>query len=156
MNFVQRIEKWGDTHHPKWIDFIRIALGAILVLKGVQYINNMTALADMMNKARFINMFSVGMISHYVIFAHLIGGALVLCGLLTRLACLVQIPILLGAVIFVNSAGGLLQVQSELWFSVLILILLIFFAVEGSGPISIDEWMRKNSDERPHNRNWGQ
>ena len=74
MNFVQRIEKWGDSHHPKWIDFIRIALGAILVLKGVQYINNMTALADMMNKARFINMFSVGMISHYVIFAHLMEG----------------------------------------------------------------------------------
>ena len=156
MNFVQRIEKWGDAHHPKWIDFIRIALGAILVLKGVQYINNMTALADMMNKARFINMFSVGMISHYVIFAHLIGGALVLCGLLTRLACIVQIPILLGAVIFINSAGGLLQVQSELWFSVIILILLIFFTIEGSGPISIDEWMRKNSDERPHNRKWGQ
>ncbi|MBY0478429.1 MAG: DoxX family protein [Chitinophagaceae bacterium] len=156
MNVVQRIEKWGDAHHPKWIDFIRIVLGAILVVKGIQYINNMTTLADMMNKAPFINMFSVGMVSHYVIFAHLIGGALVMCGLLTRLACLVQIPILLGAVIFVNSVGGLLQAQSELWFSILILILLVFFTVEGSGPISVDEWMRKNSDERPHKRHWGQ
>ncbi len=156
MNFVQRIEKWGDTHHPKWIDFIRIALGGILVIKGFQYINNMTALTDTMNKAPFINTFSVGMVSHYVVFAHLIGGALILCGLLTRFASLIQIPILLGAVIFVNIAGGLFQAQSELWFSVLILILLAFFAVEGSGPISIDEWMKKHNDERPHKHKWGE
>ena len=39
MNLVQRIEKWGDAHHPKWIDFIRITLGLVLVMKGFQYIN---------------------------------------------------------------------------------------------------------------------
>lgn len=155
MNFVQRIEKWGDAHHPKWIDIIRIALGGILVIKGFQYINNMTEVSNMVNKTAFINLFSIGFISHYVIFAHLIGGALIMVGLLTRSASVVQIPVLLGAVIFVNSAGGLFQAQSELWFSVLILILLVFFAIEGSGPISIDEWMKSHNDERPHKHKWG-
>lgn len=154
MNFVQRIEKWGDTHHPKWIDFIRITLGIILIFKGFQYINNMTALSELMNKAPFVNTFSVGMVSHYVVFAHLIGGALVMLGLLTRFGCLVQIPILLGAIIFVNIAGGLFQPHSELWFSVIILILLVFFAIEGSGPISIDEWMKTHNDEKPHKHKW--
>lgn len=155
MNFVQRIEKWGDAHHPKWIDIIRIVLGGILVIKGFQYINNMTEVSNMVNKTAFINLFSIGFISHYVIFAHLIGGALIMVGLLTRSASVVQIPVLLGAVIFVNSAGGLFQAQSELWFSVLILILLVFFAIEGSGPISIDEWMKSHNDERPHKHKWG-
>lgn len=155
MNLVQRIEKWGDTHHPKWIDFIRITLGLVLIMKGFQYINNMTELTNTIGKAAFINTFSVSMASHYVVFAHLIGGALIMVGLLTRFGCLIQIPILLGAIIFVNIAGGLFQVQSELWFSVLILILIVFFAIEGSGPISIDVWMERNSDERPHKHKWG-
>lgn len=155
MNFVQRIEKWGDTHHPKWIDFIRITLGIVLVMKGFQYINNMTELTNTIGKAPLISILSVSMVSHYVVFAHLIGGALIMVGLLTRFGCLIQIPILLGAIIFVNISGGLFQVQSELWFSVLILILIVFFAVEGSGPISIDVWMERNSDERPHKHKWG-
>ena len=154
MNFLQRIEKWGDAHHQKWIDFIRITLGIILIFKGFQYINNMTALSELMNKAPFVNTFSVGMVSHYVVFAHLIGGALVMIGLLTRFGCLIQIPILLGAIIFVNIAGGLFQPHSELWFSVIILILLAFFAVEGSGPLSIDEWMKTHNDEKPHKHKW--
>ena len=155
MNLVQRIEKWGDAHHPKWIDFIRITLGLVLVMKGFQYINNMTELTNTIGKAAIINTFSVSFASHYVVFAHLIGGALIICGLLTRFACVIQIPILLGAIIFVNIAGGLFQAQSELWFSVLILILLVFFTVEGSGPISVDEWMKTHNDERPHKHKWG-
>lgn len=153
MNLIQRLEKWGDDHHPKWIDFIRIALGVILMLKGVQYINNMTTLSGMLDKTAFTSTAFVAIISHYVIFAHLIGGALVAAGLLTRFACIVQIPILLGAVIFVNAPAGLFA-QSELWLSFLILVLLVFFTLEGSGPISVDEWMRKNSDERPHAHKW--
>ncbi len=154
MNFVQRIEKWGDAHHPKWIDIIRIALGGILVIRGFQYINNMTEISNLVGKAPFVNLFSVSFVSHYVIFAHLIGGALVMTGLLTRMAAVVQVPVLLGAVIFINSSGGLFHSDSELWFSVLILILLVFFAVEGSGPISIDEWMKTHNDERPHKHKW--
>ena len=24
MNVIEKIEYWGDTHHPRWLDFIRI------------------------------------------------------------------------------------------------------------------------------------
>jgi uncharacterized membrane protein YphA (DoxX/SURF4 family) len=153
MNLFQKLEKWGDEHHPKWIDFIRIVLGLILVMKGVQYINNMTALTQLMETTPLTSTASVAIISHYVIFAHLIGGLLIATGLLTRFACIVQLPILIGAIIFINAPGGLFA-QSELWFSIIILILLCFFTLEGSGTISIDEWMRKHPDEKPHAHKW--
>lgn len=155
MNFVQRMEKWGDAHHPKWIDFIRIVLGIILTLKGVQFINNMQPLVDLIADSGFLGSLSAGLLAHYVVFAHLLGGIMVACGLLTRFACLVQIPVLLGAIIFINISGGIFQPHSELWLSVLILILLVFFVVEGSGKLSVDEWMRKNPDEKPHKHKWG-
>ena len=155
MNFIQRMEQWGDAHHPKWIDFIRIALGIILTMKGVQFINNMEPLTNMMANSKFLGSLSLGILAHYVVFAHLLGGLLIAFGLLTRFACLAQVPILLGAIIFINSSGGIMQAHSELWLSVLILILLAFFIVEGSGKLSIDEWMRKNSDEKPHKHKWG-
>jgi uncharacterized membrane protein YphA (DoxX/SURF4 family) len=153
MNLIQQLEKWGDAHHPKWIDFIRIALGLVLVIKGVEYINNMTALTAMLEKGAFRSTAWVALTSHYVVFAHLIGGILIATGLLTRFACLVQLPILIGAIVFVNAPQGLFA-HSELWFAVLILILLVFFTVEGSGPISVDQWMRTHSDERPHKHKW--
>lgn len=27
MNLTTKIENWADSHHPRWIDFIRVALG---------------------------------------------------------------------------------------------------------------------------------
>ncbi|MDX5339191.1 MAG: DoxX family protein, partial [Cyclobacteriaceae bacterium] len=34
MNIITKIEHWGDTHHPKWIDILRIALGLVILYKG--------------------------------------------------------------------------------------------------------------------------
>lgn len=98
MNLLYSIEKWGDTHHPKWLDFIRMLLGIFLFIRGVLFINNMDQLSALMTKSEFLGSMSLGVLAHYVVFAHIVGGALVPFGLLTRLACLVQIPVLLGAV----------------------------------------------------------
>ena len=40
MNVIHRIEKWGDTHHPRFLDIIRILLGVFLLLKGLGFMNN--------------------------------------------------------------------------------------------------------------------
>ena len=64
-------------------------------------------------------------------------------GLLTRLACLIQIPVLIGAIIFVNTS--MLQPFSELVLSILILILLIYFLVIGSGPWSLDRVINEST-----------
>ncbi|MBX2922695.1 MAG: DoxX family protein [Chitinophagaceae bacterium] len=143
MNILQNIERWGDAHHPKWLDFIRMLLGIFLFLKGIEFINNMDRLIVLMEKSEFLGSISLGILAHYVVFAHLVGGALIAGGLLTRLAALVQIPILLGAILFINSDQGLFTPYAELWISVLVLGLLIYFLIAGSGPISVDAAMNK-------------
>lgn len=148
MNLLQSIERWGDAHHPKWLDFIRILLGIFLFLKGVEFINNMDRLIILMEKSEFLGSISLGILAHYIVFAHLVGGALIVFGLLTRIAALVQIPILLGAIFLVNSSMGIFAPHAELWMSILVLGLLIFFLVAGSGPISVDDWMKKQPEKR--------
>lgn len=148
MNLLHSMERWGDTHHPKWLDFIRILLGIFLFIRGVEFINNMDQLSALMSKSQFLGNISLGILAHYVVFAHIVGGALIAFGLLTRLACLVQIPILLGAVFLVNWDAGLLSPNEGLWLSIIVLALLVFFLVSGSGPISADAQMRRQSERK--------
>lgn len=148
MNIFQRLEKWGDNHHSKWLDIIRIALGIFLFMKGVEFINDMDNLVNIMTGSAFLGSISLGILAHYIVFAHIVGGLLIAFGLLTRVACLAQIPILLGAIIFIHSNGGILKPHDGLWLSVLVLALLFFFLVDGSGPISVDAWMKKHPEKR--------
>ena len=143
MNLLHSVEKWGDTHHPKWLDIIRVVLGIFLVFKGIDFINHMDRLTNLMGRSRFLGCLSLGLLAHYIVFAHLVGGALIAAGLLTRLACLVQIPILIGAVFFINSSAGILAPYDVLWLSVIVLLLLVFFLIAGSGPLSVDRQMKK-------------
>ena len=103
MNYVQRLEHWGDTHHPKWIDLLRIALGVFLLFKGIEFANNMASIENLVKSTANFNDLLVVLLVHYILGAHLLGGVLLTFGLLTRFACLIQIPILLGAIIFVNA-----------------------------------------------------
>jgi len=114
MNLLHRIEYWGDHHHPKWLDLVRIALGIFLCYKGVQFMRNTGVLIDLMSDKMSFGQFTLVLLSHYIVFAHIMGGFLLALGLLTRFACLIQIPILLGAIIFVNTAPGMMQPFSEL------------------------------------------
>lgn len=148
MNLFHRLEKWGDAHHPKWLDVVRIVLGLFLFLKGLEFVNNMDAFSQLMSRTGFLASLSTGMAAHIIIFAHIIGGILVAVGLLTRFACLIQIPVLLGAIIFINAPEGILKPHSELWFSIIVLLLLCFFLIEGSGPISIDEAIRRSPESK--------
>src|SRR5690349_13477140 len=116
MNLIQRVEYWGDHHHPKWLDILRIALGLFLCFKGIEYANNMSQLMTLMSNRVPFSDFMTIILVHYVLFAHLFGGFLLIVGLLTRIACIIQIPILLGAIIFVNSTN-LLNQFSELTLS---------------------------------------
>lgn len=137
MNYLQRLEHWGDTHHPKWLDIIRIALGIFLCIKGYDFLKNMSMLTNLMAHNISFGHFSYILLGHYIVFAHLIGGFLLAIGVLTRFACLIQIPILLGAIIFVNFSGDLWRPYSEMVLSVVVLGLLIYFLIIGNGPWSV-------------------
>jgi hypothetical protein len=59
------------------------------------------------------------------------------------LSALVQIPILIGAVI-INLSMGIFTPGSELVFSLLVLVLLVFFLFEGGGEFSIDDYIKNH------------
>jgi putative oxidoreductase len=142
MNYVERIEHWGETHHPKWLDFVRIALGVFLLVKGVDFADNMNKLLNLMSGLPFGN-FMMIMMAHYILFAHMLGGVLLATGLLTRFACLIQLPVLLAAV-FTNVSHQF----SGLAVAILVLVLLIYFLVIGGGRWSLDWYVNKEYKRR--------
>ncbi len=147
MDLLHRIEIWGEKHHPKLLDILRIALGFFLFIKGVESLNNMSQLLNLMTGPDLFGSFSILVLSHYIVFAHLLGGILMILGILTRFACLIQIPVMIGAVIFINSSGNFMLPYSELLLSLLVLLLLIYFLIIGNGPWSLDTFIDIESKE---------
>lgn len=146
MNVVQKIEHWGDVHHATWLDGIRIVLGLLILSKGIAFIGDTEAQKDWIlqnNTFGFSGLMAMALV-HTVALAHLVGGVLITIGLVTRFAVVVQIPILIGAVFFVNLTKGFSPLNSELWLSIIVLMLLILFWIVGSGPYSVDHWMKNH------------
>lgn len=141
MNLIQKVEYWGDTHHPRWLDILRIALGIFIFVKGVQFIADTNSVLRLLENTTFQP--NAWAIIHYVAFAHLVGGIFIAFGLLTRIFIAFQLPILIGAVFFINLTNGLSYLNSELWISIVVLILLILFLIVGSGPYSTDDLIKR-------------
>jgi len=135
MNLVQRVEHWGDTHHPQWLDIVRILLGIFLCYKGVDFLMNMGSMLGLITNRMSFGSFTEMMMGNYVSFAQILGGILLILGVLTRFACLLNIPVLLGAVFFVNTS--LYRPFSEMLLAILVLLLLILFLVVGNGPVQL-------------------
>ncbi len=142
MNIFEKIGHWGDRHHPAWLDAVRIVLGSFLFVKGIGFISDTARLKQLVEGVRLDLVPVMGV--HYVAFSHIFGGFLIALGVMTRMASILQIPILLIAVFFVNIRNGFSYLNSELWLSVLTLMLVMMFSVIGSGRVSVDEWMRKH------------
>jgi len=152
MNLLEKFEYWGDRHHPKWLDIIRIALGIFLCYKGVDFLRNTSNLISLMKLTSPFGEFVIILIAHYVAFAHILGGFFLTIGMFTRAAYLIQIPVLAGAVIFVNinATQAAFSPYSELFLSVIILLLLIYFLIIGNGAFSVkmppEEHLKEHED----------
>ena len=143
MNVITKIEDWGNSHRPGFLDFFRIVLGGFITYKGALFAQNIEGLEMSIQGT---NMHFLGVVvAHYVIFAHLLGGPLLAVGLFTRIMSFIQIPILLGAVILVNAPKGFMSVGNhmELEVSVVVLVGLITFMIFGAGKFSVDEKRRQ-------------
>jgi len=145
MNVISGIEKWGNSHRPGWLDVFRVILGLFITFKGLYFITHMNEL-ELTTSG--VNVYFAGVVlSHYIVFAHILGGPLIIFGLFTRIVSIIQLPILIGAVIFVNLPKGILSVGTmELWASVLVLVGLVVFIVFGAGRYSLDAKRRKEME----------
>jgi putative oxidoreductase len=130
---------WAQARRDLWLDCVRIYLGLGLFARGLLMITNTSTgyFVDMLQRSGH-NWLMTGALLHYVMLAHFVGGALLALGFLTRIAALVQIPILAGAVFVVHRSDGLFAMGQSLEFSALVLFLLIIFTLGGSGRFSLD------------------
>ena len=167
MKSLDSVDPWGALNKYNWLISIRVILGILIIFKGLTFTFNFQSLFNTFifligdsaanNGESFIlsmpvlpKMFGqmstllAAFLSTYIIASHLLGGALLAFGLFTRWTCLIQIPILLGAVFIVNVPGGIIFMDTniELVTSIIILIGLVFFFVMGAGANSIDEFRR--------------
>jgi putative oxidoreductase len=150
MSVITDVERWGNDHRPGFLDIFRIALGVFITYKGLHFITHMN---DLQSTTTGINVWFAGAaLAHYVIFAHILGGPMIAFGIYTRIACLIQLPILIGAVALVNYPKGFLSLGShmELEISLIVLGGLMVFMVFGAGRFSIDAKRRKEEMEASH------
>jgi putative oxidoreductase len=141
MNTLQQIHQWSLTHHPRWLVVLRVALGVCLFFKGIFFLANTSTLEELVRGSLVANRSDWLVI--FITWSHLLGGFLIIIGLLTRWAALLNVPILMGAVIFINTQRDSFG-NFEMPFALIVLLLLIFFLVEGGGPISLDNFFEKH------------
>lgn len=148
MKSLDECKQWVRTHEDIFIDLIRMYLGVGLIIKGVYFFVQRDELHKILEGAAN-QAFTEAVIAHYVIPAHILGGLLLALGLITRVAALAQIPVLVGAVFFVNLPRMMLiEWRQSLEFSALVLFLLIVVFFYGAGRWSLDYVLSKKESHR--------
>jgi uncharacterized membrane protein YphA (DoxX/SURF4 family) len=148
MNYLHRLEHWGDTHHAKWLDIVRIALGIFLCYKAFSFLGNMSVLLGILGGSNMgFGSFALVLIGQFIVIIHLMGGLFIAIGLHTRLACLTQMPILAGAIVLLKASGSSIG-SAEIIITAVVLLLLLVFLVEGNGPWSYDKLFREETRQR--------
>lgn len=142
MQRLNRYRDFIDAHRDRFLDLLRIYLGAALVLKGLAFVRDGSALAENIQQAHLA--WADFILAHYVVLAHVCGGLLLAAGMMTRLAALAQLPVLVGAVFFVHAPEGLFAPTMGLEVSILVLFLLVLFAVAGGGRWSVDYYLSRS------------
>ena len=168
MNWIDSMVPYRVPERNNWIHYLRIFLGGFIVYKGISFtigsdvlFNSISILLGTLSplstgseivdisifsevSMNLTSIFATFLLT-YVITMHLIAGSLLIIGLYTRWVCLSQIPILLGAILFINFP--LYSINSaiylELVTSIIVLLGLIFFFLMGASVNSLDEFRRK-------------
>ncbi|MEO9022913.1 MAG: DoxX family membrane protein [Ginsengibacter sp.] len=136
--FIERNTKM----QPAWLTVLRVVLGLVLFWKGIVFVRD-TELLKVLIQNTGVGIFSENSEVLFFIIAYLtlLCGLFILSGLFTRLSCIIQIPIVFIATFFVN-VKRMGESNFEMILSLVVLVLLFFFAIKGGGSLSADEFFR--------------
>ncbi|MCQ6957032.1 DoxX family protein [Mucilaginibacter aquariorum] len=140
MNIINKVENWGDVHHPKILDLIRVLLGAALISKAWIMLEKFPYIKDLLiTETRMeVSASAIALILNCAIYSYFIGGALILLGLQTRAAALIGMPVTVASIFFVNILAPFMN--AEISIVALQIALLFQFVIIGSGPLSLDRF----------------
>lgn len=129
------------------MDALRIYLGIALVVKGVYFITNMVELESKLGT----DLGEVqNLIAWAVVFAHVVGGASLALGFVTRVSAGLNALILAGAVVIsmLGAAGtGVLLANVDFQFTFFVFFCLLLLAWRGAGPFSLDSLVYSEAEK---------
>ena len=137
MGLIKKLNKWANAHTYLILDLIRVLLGIVLFVKGIEFMTNFEEMEKL--ALPFQNVPGGMLVLHYLVPAHFVGGILIMVGLLTRWAAIAQIPILFGAIL-TNFLGTMNT--NNLMLALIVLLTSLFFVVYGSGKNSVDYYLK--------------
>lgn len=124
--------------HIRPMDALRIYLGVALVLKGIYFITNMaeveSALSGPLPEWQTF-------VAWCVVFAHIVGGASLALGFITRVSAGLNAIVMLGAVgvhTFGTATGGLFSTNVDFQLAFMVFFTLVLITWRGAGPMSLD------------------
>ena len=143
MTITHKISALEDRY-PVYFLILRVALGMILAIRGIYFLTAIQPLYSVIKESRLGELNMDMSLALIVCWVHTLGGTFIILGLLTRISVWAQIPIVLGAVIFINLNSNLPHTFQDLLLSLLVLMLLLVFAITGGGKISMDNYSKKH------------
>jgi len=143
MTITHKISALEDRY-PVYFLVLRVALGMILAIRGIYFLTAIQPLYSVIKASRLGELNMDMTLALIVCWVHTLGGTFIILGLLTKISVWAQIPIILGAVIFINLNPSLPHTFQDLLLSLVVLILLSVFAITGGGKISMDNYSKKH------------
>lgn len=124
--------------HVRPMDGLRVYMGIALVIKGVYFITNMGDIEQQL--AGPLPEWQT-FLAWLVVLAHVVGGAMLALGFVTRVAAGANALVMLGAVgvhVFGTDSGGLFTTNVDFQFTFFIFFVLLLLVWRGAGPLSLD------------------
>jgi len=144
-----------SVRQTTWFIFLRIALGVILIWKGINFINETSVLESVIRQSN-VSIFTrndaiVALVSTILT---LLCGLFITVGLVTRVAAIIQLLIFsIGAILYIHG-GHINRNGFELVLTVIVPFLFLVFFTKVIGAFSVDEYLRRGSafDKKIPNR----
>ncbi len=121
----------------------RVILGLTLFIKGVSFIRNKVLIETLISKNAILEKLTI--LNLLIPFIHILGGFFILIGIYSRIAILIQIPIIIAAIIFLFDSGSD-NYPKEIAFATTILIMLVIYLKFGDGFYSWKNLINKEKD----------
>lgn len=121
------------------MDALRVYLGVALVIKGIQFILDMTPIENPLTDVGLEPWRNL--VAWLVVLAHVVGGLCLALGFVTRVAAGLNGVVVLGAVgatLFAGARSGVFLFDVEFQFTLFVAFTLWLVAWRGAGPFSLD------------------
>ena len=145
MYLLQQLDAWSERHHPKWLDSLRIVLGSLLIWKGIYFISHSHNIITIIQSTEF-EFYAIST-AHIAIGLTIFCGVMILFGLFTRAASAIQLPVIIAAVALISYTRGYFPANNDFELAIIMIFMLIFFFIEGSGKFSLDEYLKRHPEE---------